>query len=159
MSESSNDLSAQTIEQEIEGFNYQITPLPFGRGRKALMRLIKVVSPVLSSAFKEGVDSDKLRMISNALDALPKSLDDNDLTYFAKEFGDTSRFADGGKWVPLLPAKQETHFAGRYLAFLRWLTACIKLNYGNFFDGVMSGSAGSELLAPLAGVTTTTESK
>lgn len=157
MSES-NDLESQAIEEEIEGFTYKLVPLPFGRGRRALMRLVRVMSPILSATFRDGEQLDKLRMISRALEVLPQSLSDDDVTFFAKEFGDCSSYLDGSKWVPLLPAKQEQHFAARYLAFLRWLSASIKLNFGNFFSGVMSGSVGLNLVAP--GTTETlTESK
>ncbi len=134
----SEDLETQDVDREVDGVVYRLRPMPFGVGRRALMRLVKIVSPVLSSAFKAG-EGDKLAMIARALDALPSALSDEDLAFFAKEFGNCSWYQDGDKWVPLLVARQETHFAGRYLAFAQWLAENIKLNFGPFFSGVMSG--------------------
>lgn len=139
--EDQDDLGAQEVDREIDGRMYRIRPMPFGAGRKALMRLVKIASPILSAAFQEGQAGDKMSMIARALDKLPSALDDTDVEYFAKEFGNCSWYQEGDKWVPLLPAKQERHFAGRYLAFAQWLAESIKHNFGSFFSSVMSVNA------------------
>lgn len=136
-------LSDKNQEKEIDGFTYVVTPLPFGVGRQALMRLIRVVSPVFSAALGGG------KVEAAIFNALPLALSDDDVVYFAKVFGDASRYKDGEKLVPLVSQNQELHFAARYKAFLQWLIFCVEVNYKDFFVSSMSGSGVADFMATL----------
>ncbi len=130
-------LEERTQEREINGVNYSVTPLPFGVGRKTLMRLVKIISPIAAAAFR----GDN----AGVFEALPLALTDDDVEYFAKIFGQQSRYLEDGNWKPLLPANQEMHFAGRYAEFVKWLVFSIEVNFGGFFSG-KSGEGLADLL-------------
>src|SRR6266850_8262074 len=117
-------LEERKQSRAIEGVTYEVTPLPFGVGQKALMRTIKVVSPILAAAFRAGVDTKDPTFYAGLFEALPSALTDEDLTWFAKVFGDASVYLENGKNVPLVPSNQELHFAGRYMEFFKWLIFC-----------------------------------
>lgn len=121
--------------REIDGVVYRVTPLPFGTGRPALMRLLKVMAPVLSAALAEPTNAN-----AALLAALPTALSDDDLAWFARIFGDASQYQDGSRWVPLIQQNQELHFAARYEAFFRWLLFCVEVNFGGFFGGIKTAS-------------------
>ena len=127
-------LEERRQERDIEGVIYEVTPLPFGIGRKMLMRLVKIAGPVLgAAASKDG---------SKTIAAIADAMSDDDVAAFADAFGKSSKYKDGDKWVPLVEQNRELHFAGRYLEFLRWLMFCAEVNYAPFFNGLMKGNAG-----------------
>lgn len=136
--------------KEIGGVTYQVTPVPFGVGRVALVRLLKIVSPVLSEAFKQ---SSNQAMAAGVLSVLPSSLSDDDISYYAKLFGPYSEFMNGSEWIKLTDAQQDLHFAGKYYEFLEWLLFAISVNYAPFFSGILKGGAGGGLLRTMAPTT------
>src|SRR5262245_27205547 len=103
--------------REIDGVTYAVTPLPFGVGQKALIRTLKVLSPIMAAALKDRANGATGAAI---FETLPGALTEEDVAWFAKVFGDASQFQLEGKWIPLLVDQQELHFAGRYLAFFKW---------------------------------------
>jgi hypothetical protein len=131
---------AQT--REIDGRAFRAWPLPFGLGLTALVRLSGIVSPVLSSMFKGATESERM---AGLFDALPAALSVDDVQYFARLFGDASHVKDGDNWVPLVEKNQAERFEGQYMAFFKWLTFCMEVNFSGFFDGVMKGGAGVDL--------------
>lgn len=125
----------QAQEREIDGFTYRVNPLPFGAGRKVLMRVLRVLGPVIVAAADGGSQAQQGAAV---LATLPQALSDADLDHFAKTFGDASFYRGGGSgvdWVPLVEQNQEQHFAGRYAAFTAWLLLCLEVNYAGFFTG------------------------
>ena len=136
-------LEERQQEKEIDGTLYRVTPLPFGIGQKALMRLLKVLSPVLSAALS---DNSQGAMLS----AIPGALTEDDLAWFARTFGDASFYQEGGKWVPLVTKNQELHFAGRYETFFRWLIFSIEVNFSGFFSGLSRDASAAGAMAAIA---------
>jgi len=129
--------------RDIDGTTYEVTPLPFGIGRKALKRTVDVLAPLVAAAFEgEGKAG-----IGKVFDALPDALSDADLDFFSETFGNASRYLDTqtGNMVPLVKANQELHFAGEYLRFFKWLTFSLEVNFAGFF----AGTAGKLDLAAL----------
>lgn len=128
-------------EKEIGGIKYSMVPLPFSLGRPALVRLLKVVSPIFGAVMRAGSGGEQAAAV---FESLPTALSDDDLKYFAKLFGDTSRYEKDGVWVPLITENQELHFAGQYLEFMQWIAFGCQCNFSGFFAGVMSkGGAAS----------------
>lgn len=133
-------LEERIQEKLIDGVNYQVSPMAFGVGRQALLRFIKLASPIMSSVLENKGSMETAA--AAALRVLPAVLSEEDLKYFATEFGRYSRYQHDNKWVPLPPENQELHFAGRYSAFFGWLAFSIEVNFGPFFrDLLEQGSA------------------
>lgn len=139
------DLSDRSQEREIDGVMYRVWPIPMKpHGTAALVRLIKLVSPVLGGMLKAGT---KQEMGAALFDALPSSLNESDVDYFAKVFGDAASYLnDKNEWAPLVDKVIPHHFAGRYFAFFRWIAFAAEVNYGNFFDGMRSAVASGDPL-------------
>ena len=140
-------LEEKTVEREIEGRMFRAWPMAWGIGRPALVKLMGILSPVLSGVFRGGTPGEATAAV---FDALPSALSDADLTYFAKAFGDASHVKVGDQWVPLVEQNQSTQFAADYLGFFRWLVFCAEVNFGGFFAGVMKGGSGAEFLKKIA---------
>jgi hypothetical protein len=145
-------LEALAQERRIGDVNYRMNPVPFGIGRQLLMRLVAIVSPMIAGAMRAAqfADGGKTTLLSPEsyaaiFDALPSALTDADVKRFAEEFGKASWFQDGDNMVPLLTAKQDDHFAGRYLEAVEWLAFGLEVNFAGFFAGVRSGKLGSLL--------------
>lgn len=118
--------------EEIDGATYKVLPVDLDSGVPALVRLIKIASPLIG-AFTSGD-------VAKVLETLPIALDEKDVLYFADLFGKSSFYADGDKWIPLIRQPQNfrsLHFAGEYTRFLKWMTFNIKVNFGPFFNGAM----------------------
>jgi hypothetical protein len=128
-------LEERTQSKEIGGILYEVTPLPFGVGQKALVRLVKLASPVLSALLAEG--GNKALAGAAAIKQLPGVLTEEDLAYFAKTFGTASKYQNDNAMIPLVVQNQELHFAGRYSEFFDWIAFSIEVNYGSFFGDLM----------------------
>lgn len=131
-----NNLEAKAIEEEIDGVLYKVWPVPFSVGRPALVRVIGLLSPVLSSMLAA---KSKQEMGAALFSTLPASMSDADLVYFAKLFGDASQYKNSeGNWAPLVDKVQSAHFEGRYLAYFQWLALAMRCNFAGFFSGLKS---------------------
>ena len=137
------DLSTKAIEEEIDGVMYKVWPLPFSVGRPALVRLLGVLSPILSGVFKAQSEAGQAAAL---FEALPAALTDADLAYFGKVFGDASQYRTAsGDWAPLIEKIQAEHFADRYFAYFRWIALAARCNYAGFFAGIKSGASAGGL--------------
>lgn len=135
----------------LDGVVYEVTPLPFGVGKTALMRLLKIASPVLSGVFKENTTQG---MASALFGSLPEHLSDEDVSYFAGLFGPYSQYQDeSGNWIKLVTGAQDMHFSGRYMAFLQWLIFACEVNFADFFRGITAAGGGAGLLQKMAAKT------
>lgn len=108
----------KTEERTIDGYVYKVTQLDALRGRKTLVRLMKV-----------GGDLEKL----------PDRMTEADVDWicdlFAKQTvvsgGDLQEGAE-----PVLEKIFATHFAGRYGSMVKWLAFCFAVNFRDFFAGM-----------------------
>ena len=130
-------LEERAQDREIDGVTYRSWPLPFGIGQKALLRTIRVLSPIMAVLTR----GDQAAVF----DVLPTALTDEDVAYFSDIFGKSSKYKDGENWVPLLTSAQELHFAGRYSAFMRWVVLNMEVNFAGFFDGKAGGMGVADL--------------
>jgi hypothetical protein len=135
------ELQKQT--KEIDGVTYEVTPLPFGVGQKALMRFLRIAAPLLAAATEES--KNQMALGAAVMKAIPAVISEADLDYFSEQFGNYSRYAHDGKMVPLVKVNQETHFAGKYYEFFQWLVFCLEVNFSGFFAGIMRGGSGAVL--------------
>lgn len=133
-------------ERTIDGVLYRVTPLPFGIGQQALMKLIKALAPLFSAASAK----DNTAFIA----AIPSALSADDLAWFCRVLGDGGgakdylcQVKDGEAWATLVDKRQDTHFAGRYDIFGKWLLFCLEVNFRSFFDGIKNGSNAMGALA------------
>lgn len=126
-------LDERKQERIIDGVVYEVTPLPFGIGRRALSRFVAIAAPVIGSVMERTSTGSIEKAVASALPVLATSLTDDELSYFAKTFGNASRYQDGDRMVPLLEAQQEAHFSGRYTAFFEWLAFSVEVNFSPFF--------------------------
>lgn len=138
-----NSLEDRAIEEEIDGVMYRVWPIPMKPyGTAALVRLIKIVSPVLAGMLKAGT---KQEVGAALFDALPDALSEADVDYFAKAFGDAASYMnDKGEWAPLVDKVQAQHFAGRYWAYFKWIALAARCNYAGFFDGMRAAAASGD---------------
>lgn len=130
---------------------YQIGQLGSLAARKTLVRLTKSLGPVLgtllaevglepSSMTSEGLEGGISNMSVKAIGALANSLAEHlteaDLEYLCETFGKVSFYMVDGKRLQLTLERQELHFkGGNLLNLFKWLGACLKVNYADFFTG------------------------
>lgn len=136
-------LEEKEATKEIGGVNYKMLPLPFGIGAKALRRFVAVASPLIAAAMSGG----GVASYAAIFEALPGAISDDDVTYFAELFGARSHYQDGDRWVPLVAANRETHFAMRYLDFIKWIGFGVNLNFQDILSG--GGKETADLMATL----------
>lgn len=143
-----SSLEDRAIEEEIDGVMYRVWPIPMKpHGTAALVKLIKLISPVLGGIFKAGT---KAEMGAALFDSLPSVLSESDVDYFAKVFGDAASYLnDKGEWAPLIDKVQSQHFAGRYWAYFKWIALAARCNYAGFFDGMRSAVASGDPLGAM----------
>lgn len=130
-------LEERKQSKEIGDTLYEVTPVPFGVGRAALVRLVKKLSPVMSSMLKE---ESKQAMTAAVLEAIPGALDESDLKFFSNLFGPYTTISKSGvEPLKLTDTQQELHFAGGYLEYIQWLVFACEVNFGGFFTGIIKG--------------------
>jgi len=130
------DLKARAESRVIDGVTYRCWPLPFATGRPLLVRAFKAIAPAFGALV--GGEADAKAAIA-ALEAVARSLTDEDLATFGAQFGNAAEYDDAGtgKAVPLIAANQNLHFAGRYDAFLEWLMFSMEVNgFARFFNSL-----------------------
>jgi hypothetical protein len=83
-------------------------------------------------------------MTAAILDAIPAALDESDLNYFSGLFGPYTTILkpDSPEPLKLTDEQQNLHFAGDYLAYMKWLVFACEVNFGSFFTGMLSGASG-----------------
>lgn len=128
-------------ERTIDGVTYRVTPLGLGIGKKTLSRFLQIVSGVMAPMLENKSSMESAG--AAALKTLPTLLTDAEVTYFQSVFGPSSAYRDGDKWVPLLEATQEVHFAGRYMALFDWLAFCVEVNFAPFLRELIARGSGA----------------
>lgn len=124
----------------IEGVTFCVTPLGYGKARKAFVRLTKAVGPALASG--AGVKPEDMD-VQAILGALVDNVDDSDLEWFAEAFGTATKFStDGDKFPFLRGPEREVLFTGRLLLFFQWLAFALEVNFSDFLDFLKSADQG-----------------
>jgi hypothetical protein len=139
-------MGLEVKERQIGRATYRVTQLGFKAGRAAMVRLTKLLGPVLSRSL-EGANGRALSVagLAGGVLELSERLSEQDLTYFCELFGEkTELVLDDGKRPILLPAYQETWFAGQYQELFQWLAFCVEVNYADFFGAFRSLVPGGE---------------
>jgi hypothetical protein len=135
----------KTKSDPIDGFVYEVTQLPAREGRGILVALTKVIVPTLGAAIPGAVGASSLADVDlsdinfdSLAHTLAESLDESMFARVCDAMVGTTEvwgegFGDAGaplvKWF-------DDHFAGRYLAMLKWLAFALRCNFLDFFDAL-----------------------
>lgn len=119
----------KTESKTIEGTTYDVSQLDASTGSKMLVRLGKLIGPVLIELAK-GNEADLGAALANISDA--------DLDIINDTFAKATVVHLGGDQAPQLSRVFATHFAGNYGAMFEWLKFSVEVNYGNFLGGVLA---------------------
>ncbi len=118
----------ETKSKAIGDNTYKVTQLGAGKGRKVLVRLLKVCGP----AFALAASGDT----TEALGKLAADLDEETADYLCETFAARTEVElSNGKSVDLASI-MELHFAGNYGEMLEWLGFCVQLNYASFLGAL-----------------------
>jgi hypothetical protein len=113
------------VEVEIEGTKFRFAKLPGRSGMKLATRVVKMIGPLMADV--KGGDA-------SAAIAAFASADENDILGIADMLGPVSQMeVEPGKWVHLVSAMQDQHFAGKTKLFFSWLGHCTKDQLSDFF--------------------------
>ena len=141
----------ETVAKEIDGQTYHLHQLGAKDGRHMLVRLTKVLGPSLGRLAEISLPEKGERLppggrkslgeaVAGALFELSATITEADLDWICQTFGGRTEVdLEGGKRILLDLEAQELHFAGRFGTMIRWLGACLEVNFRDFFD--MSASA------------------
>lgn len=115
---------------------FRIRQLPFSPSRRVLVRFSKAVAPGLAKILGSAPSLAQLKETTSLTEGIQELVDrvsDEDLEFFAEQFGKTTEFSQtGDKWPRLTAENRETVFAGNMLMFFQWLSACFEVNYADF---------------------------
>jgi hypothetical protein len=135
--------------EPIDSYTYEVTQFGAIEGRRMLVQLGKILVPTLGSAlqgldlgalFREGApkiaDLDVANVDFSAIaQTLASSADPNVLETLMDKLADGTEVWGPGFGADGAPLSRhfDDHFAGRYVAMLRWLAFALRSNYGDFF--------------------------
>lgn len=136
----------ETVPKEIDGTTYHLHTLGARDGRHMLVRLTKVLGPSVGRLAESTVDpkgqggKGLAEAVAGAIYELSEHLSEADLDWICEKFGNRTEIdQEGGKRHLLDLELQELHFAGRFGTMIKWLAACLEVNFADFF--AMSASA------------------
>jgi hypothetical protein len=146
-------------KKTINGSVYQVTTLPYGVGKRVLLRLCKVCGPTVAKAFAAAPDlRDKdlgdlqvaavTPALAAAVEQLVMDLDEDSFDMISDALAGATVILEGDKQIELSQVR-EVRFAGNYGEMLQWLAFALKVNFFNF-----SGGLGQKMAAALAHVQT-----
>jgi hypothetical protein len=126
----------------INGTTYKVTMLPYKLGHRLLLRLYKVLGPVLAKSISNSpsvtgglanLDVGSLGpAFGAALETLAEKLTEEDFDFMVDTLAEyTEIHKEDGKVLPL-KADMEVRFAGNYAELFKWLGFALKVNYGGF---------------------------
>lgn len=130
----------EQLEREIGGCIYKVRQLDAVEGSRMLARIHKAVLPALESI--DSVDDVK---VGKVLTDLAANVSIADLDYLRDTFARVTevRLPDGREPILSDAIKGEGHFAGAYDEMLEWLTFCLEVNFGTFFQKLRGRIAGA----------------
>jgi hypothetical protein len=125
-------MSVVLLEQKstrIGVHGYKVTMLDAHTGRRAFVRLFKIVGSAYATLAGGNEEA--------AFRELIEKLTPEELDYFCDTFATVTEVSGGkhGAAKPQLDDIFALHFAGNYFEMFEWLTFCFKLNFASFFDG------------------------
>ena len=133
-------MSRDTITHEIDGHKYQITQLGSKEGRRLMLRLIDVAGEGIAKIIASQ-DSGNTSTLNAAAIELIAAIKEKDLEYLCSTFGASTKvIAKSGEASTLDDHVIDDWFAGRYDTMIRWLKACIEVNYAPLFDMLKSAT-------------------
>src|ERR1700679_928272 len=125
----------ETKTIQVEGAEYTITQLGALKGRKVLLRAVRLVAPVIKST------TDPEAMIAAVL----ADIDGADLDFVCDTFASVpcKRQMLQAKMPTMqtVPFNFDEEFAGNYVAMFEWLTEHLKLNFSSFLAGMVAKMA------------------
>jgi hypothetical protein len=118
-----------------------------------LVRLTKILGPSVGRLAE--ITNDKMgEAIAGAIFELSDHLTEEDLDWICEKFGRQTEVELGGKKLEILDLDmQEIHFAGEYGLMIKWLGACLEVNFQDFFDTIRKGMRAAMAFAKAAGGT------
>jgi len=125
---------------EVDGVQYRLTMFGAKAGQKLLVRVVKVIAPALGQGANDvslgrsgGVELGSVR-VAEAVESFCNGVDPAMFAEICESFAAKCEFStdDGATFRPL-GALYDDHFAGRYLALLRWVGESFRVNYADFF--------------------------
>lgn len=122
----------KTQTRRIGAYDYTVTQLDAIRGRRAFVRLTKILGPAIAAGGTKGD--------SAAFEAFFDHLSEAEMDYFCDLFADVTAVSGGSfdKRAPQLKDIFLTHFAGDYASMMSWLIFCVEVNFSSFFASVGS---------------------
>ncbi len=127
----------RTEKKVIEGITFEVNQLGAREGRRVLLKLGKVLGPVMGSLF-ELQDGIKLDVVLYAVGQIVERISDGDLDDLCETMGKHTEFMPAGstKTINLSMAQQDLLFAGKYHVLFQWLAFAIKVNYEDFISAL-----------------------
>lgn len=122
----------KTETVQIDGDEYELTQLGALEGRKILTKLLQMIGPSLQELAAAETLNEKA--MGAAVAKALESLDEGTFELICDVFGKRTTVLVDGKKPALTGPVFDQHFAGRYLAMMKWLFACMKLNFFDFLD-------------------------
>lgn len=156
-------MSRKVQKFPIGGEVYEITQLGTEIGMPLGHRLMKALAPSVRAFVAQIAASDEKTLdaaiekigelgialqLIDAFEHAPTEL----LIEFGATFREHTKVKSSTLWLPLADLYDD-HFAGRYDLWVKWVLACVKLNFGARFLGSGSGSGASP--NPASGSATT----
>lgn len=118
---------------EINGTTYKVTQVGAKVGRRIMLKLASALG---AATTKPGAE---------AIEAAIQAIDPDDFDFLCDAFAANTKIvlntvtAKGpGQIEQPLSGVFDSHFAGNYVAMIKWLAFCFKLNFADFFDGAAS---------------------
>jgi hypothetical protein len=125
--------------QEIDQTKYLITQLGAKQGKTVLARLLRIIGPAIEANDNEQIGK------------LMSGLTDAEIDFMCDTFARVTRVATtnakGQDVEMVLSDIFDDHFAGKYDSMLKWLWACLNVNYATFIKGLNIDAAKAKALA------------
>lgn len=127
----------------VDDEHYECTQLPATKGLEVYHSLLGVVMPALRELVKNAPEfatgdnqTAAFVLIASTVEKVPWPL----LRDTAATFAETCTHKRGELWVRLSPAVFDEHFAGRMPHLMRWLFACMRINFQDFLGGLVGSN-------------------
>lgn len=112
--------------REIDGFTYEVTQLGAIKGSQVFVRVLRLLGPMVKT---------------KDVGSLFANLQEEDVKYLCDAFAPRTQVMG----VAPLDKCFDFHFAGRYMALVKWLVFCFELNFGDFLKGASLSDASQAL--------------
>ncbi len=114
----------KTATVTVEGFTYELSPLPVFVGADLARRLAVIAGPLFEDS--------KGRAVGELASRAANAFRGEDIEAFGNAFASRCVVLSVGAREPLAPIL-DAHFSGRYIAFALWLKACLEFHFAPTF--------------------------